>query len=396
MARTLGLVFFSLLAAVSVLPFLTDREFEIEGVTIPKLDEFQAQAKVSRPLKGEIIQVPDPDITEDQMKMPPARTSASKSLGNPLVVVVDNKASSYFPLTEALGQKVQLPSMKDGGLMLFFHIPKTGGTSLRTQAKKNCDFITTQNKYGFDGVEKIIMNWTDPSNGSQLDNNNNNNNNKAPKSVKFVEFHGISPSFVTLASEKLEEWRRRAAAIGLPVFVFSMMRDPVDTHLSTFNFFCVSLRKNTNCTATPDIDGLLEISRDNTQARWLCYCSTLQQYTYKTMEECGGGGSGSGGQRGGIATLHKSVVKQLDWIGRSEQYEETLVVLNDMLPVHQQFTHEINNRSPQRSKVVKKAELNQTMLSRLQNDLAVDIALYRFVETRYNISAFTLSSNQGK
>ena len=120
---------------------------------------------------------------------------------------------------------VSLPAIQmfhDTGIILFYHIPKTGGTTIRNnlQQHKNVTVfrafrhkdITTMNQL----VEPIL--------------------NKTRKQLLFVELHG-KVSGLPYLHEQLQNWRRRAIQQNIPIFAFTLLREPVAFHVSYFVHF---------------------------------------------------------------------------------------------------------------------------------------------------------------
>ena len=81
-------------------------------------------------------------------------------------------------------------------MIIFFHNPTTGGTSIRDLMKRNTEihFVTRQNAT-VDQVYKYMDEWT--TNGES-------------HTIHFLEIHGGPPGFLELRP-KLTSWRKQAA-----------------------------------------------------------------------------------------------------------------------------------------------------------------------------------------
>jgi hypothetical protein len=117
----------------------------------------------------------------------------------------------------------KLPSLKNGGVVIFFHNPKTGGTSVNEMLLGRVDMF----KRSFVPIEQIYKHLEEWTTTSTL----------SPK-VKMVEIHGKGPGFLELIP-KLREWRQQGAKHNVPIFVFTLLRDPLDWMFSCSNFFAV-------------------------------------------------------------------------------------------------------------------------------------------------------------
>lgn len=253
----------------------------------------------------------------------------------------------------------RLPSLKQGGIVLFFHVPKTAGSSIRNQAKNLFEFTSTQggkNEQLFDVVEQQILNWTSVSYYQE----------HSRSIVKFVEFHGRHPTFVQLR-DKLALWRQRAEAIHMPFFVFATLRDPVNTQISIFNFFCIKLQYHVRCKVPLNEKGLMLKSVSDPQSRWLCHTSiTLQDGNFSS------------------STMHHDVLQHMDWVGTTEKLNETIHVLNNVLPT--KFKLDRVNKNTMKKRGVVRSELSPDKLRGLESNLTMDNALYDMVKSAYSIN----------
>lgn len=107
------------------------------------------------------------------------------------------------------------------GLVIFYHLPKTGGTFIRdTLINANMPvervFSTKQllgNKYG-ERIQKLLSGET--------------------TELLVLELHG---RFVGIPQLPIRQWRDTALRHNVPFFAFTLLRDPVAFHDSYFSFF---------------------------------------------------------------------------------------------------------------------------------------------------------------
>ena len=160
------------------------------------------------------------------------------------------------------------------GVVLFWHVAKTGGTTMKGYfaqvpgvtvypTLKPGDFDRAAEK-----IERILMN---PNTNQFL----------------FVEFHGKGFPTDSIDSHLLR-WRKLSEAHDVPLFVFTLFREPVSYAVSFFNFFNV-LPKGSEKTE--------EAFKSTVQNR---QCQTLARRK-ASPQVC--------------ANLYKTVLKYFDWVG---------------------------------------------------------------------------------
>ena len=153
-----------------------------------------------------------------------------------------------------------------------------------------------------------------------------------------------------------------------------MMRDPVDWLLSCFNFFCLKIRKRTKCESSATIEGLLEESKPNPQLRWYCFINTIMAVPNQVepdMWTCT------------FDKLQSLLSQYMDWVGFMEHYDETLQVLQHVLPPN--ITTRFTKRNKTRRKQIKREMLNETVMLQLQMLMSQDYDLYGGLQEEYRL-----------
>jgi len=278
-----------------------------------------------------------------------------------------------------------LPDMSNGGIILFFHIPKTGGTTIRSLAKANkkCD-VYGDGKMSMKEVKHRVTKWSL--------NPNIVNQRRQMRKVKFEEFHWEHDPFYEMIDD-IRTWRSNAEKNNVPFFVFTMVRDPFDTYISTYNFFCKILGQNnyTNCPPPHTIDNMIEISRDNPQSRYLCYATILNiAGSRRNATE-------SISMKEGCGDIAQLVEENMDWVGTLENIKVTLDLFASM-GIHLDIQHlkrAQKNKSRQNFPLKK---MNQTILDTIVAASSEDRRLFEWVNKTYTLSNFgvNVTSLQGK
>jgi hypothetical protein len=155
-----------------------------------------------------------------------------------------------------------------GGVMVFFHLAKTGGTTLRlnwiyygnadpyvqietrllsnmsayAQAIVDAEFILT-NPYQYQQLQQQQQQQQQQFQSSPSPSNNDNemiqqqssSSTKNPK-ILILEMHGILPSLFSMEALLLK-WRQLSQQYHTGFVTFSLMREPIQYSVSYFNFY---------------------------------------------------------------------------------------------------------------------------------------------------------------
>jgi len=268
-------------------------------------------------------------------------------------VIENNTTSNNVEQEQHHVSSPTLQNMSKGkGVILFFHIPKTGGSAIREGARRNAQQLKVHKSTDKGILEKIDM-WTQDKNFEHFQGENS--------TVKFVEFHWQDGAVPLEAS--LKSWRQNAADIGLPFFVFTIMRDPLALYISTYNYFCIFLGKanKLDCPGPYGVDNMLEIAPDNPQGRWLCHGTIMFEGEdhNRPIVDCVMNG-----------TLDRVIFENFDHIGFQEKTGKTVQIFKRM-----GINIELKrvNKSPHGMEVlVSKKKINSTALTFIQRRLTVD------------------------
>jgi Sulfotransferase family len=290
---------------------------------------------------------------------------------------ISDKAVTRLPL---------VPKMQPhGGFILFLHVPKTGGTTIRDALMKydQVQYHFVSGRKLFDKAHINAMKYLSMVSSSS---SNNKNNDKKRRKTFFLEIHGRdSPHLLELVGT-IQIYRRMAQEHDIPIFIFSMLREPISYALSYFNFFHVQRGPNPYFPQVePTETNLLEYSLYNPQCQFLARGEmSLRQRRRKgvdnkpmpSIEEC--------------QLVQDALRNHMDWVGTTEQLNEsTLPILRQVLVVgddpsssHLSFPTKRVSRHG-RNESLALADLSFSTLAALQNMSRLDQELYHNIQSTF-------------
>ena len=293
--------------------------------------------------------------------------------------------------TTIRAQKRSLPTFRNGGVVVFYHNPKTGGMSVRHNFAKLRRI--QQNMLGYNGktvkqqwgrIDDILMRRidTDESIGPP---------------ILFLELHGPVQGVLPLYTQ-LRRWREMAAEHGTGFFSFSLVRQPVDFMVSYFNFFwsepCLfasgcpyKLYPSTEAalveTAHADLQ-CLYYSRDITWRDFKMHSQSERSppIPLATASEC--------------AAVQDVLLNEMDWVGLTENLSnETMPLLQQMLLTttttttldsQQEPTIKVFNQvKAQKEDIVTVESLKPATVEYLKKMSAHDQAIYKAVQEHFTM-----------
>jgi hypothetical protein len=272
--------------------------------------------------------------------------------------------------------------IKGGGVIVFWHLAKTGGTSVRKQCASlpGVDYLLLLSPDDYYSGSKLISDRLTPSSKiEELDAFNHSH-----RHTLFVELHGVlSPPTVLDMESQMQHWRSLSRQHGTALFVFTILREPTSFSLSFYNFFHKGMH------GTPS-------QRDLPRRSFNRQCHTL---------------ASPGHNKHICATLYNRLYHLFDWVGITERLtEETLPLLQHLLRFKQaqqkfaavneeSFVLPTNlSRSHYNVAVFGNAtlyrdELSPETLQKLKDKTCLDRALWERVQRDYTLEMFTDSIN---
>lgn len=167
----------------------------------------------------------------------------SSQLSEENIIVLDDSTHSEQRFTSPANARIflngrvqrQLPMFNiTGGIIIFIHIAKTGGSSIREGFRKlpNISVKRIMNEAQLNGKQEQI-DW-------YLSLNNNRSQiNDGREKVLLLEIHGHhgEPMPIFQMHPHIQHWKAQADKNKKNIFIFTLFRETVAFHLSYFTFF---------------------------------------------------------------------------------------------------------------------------------------------------------------
>ena len=256
-----------------------------------------------------------------------------------------------------------LPTMENGGIVFFLHVPKAGGTTVRLNLQKaeHVDYHFGRNKTSYletvPLVEKALVHGTESGR------------------VLVLEVHALdSPSLLQL-KDRLSTWRVMAKQNGINVFFFTILREPLSYSLSHFNFFHVQRRNDSfeQCNAT-EAD-FLRLSLDNPQCQFLASgerSMRLQKRLQRSVSvhTC-------------LDLVYETLIDTMDWVGTTEKLSnQTLPLLARVLRLKPSFrfrNHRVTSKI-QNQTLLDAGNLSSSSINAIHRMSYLDRELYHRIQ----------------
>lgn len=268
-------------------------------------------------------------------------------------------------------RKIHRKSHQHGGIVLFWHIPKTAGSSIGHNMR-SYPWID----YVFGKGPKKCRHFHAKMNEATT----RNITDRLPldtKKVMWGEVHTGCDSILEIR-ESLASWRAAAEQRGIPFFAFTMLRDPVSWAISAFEYFCVdpTYQRCKKVYQADTEENLLETALPNPQLNFLSH-SWLH----------GGGMT----PRRVDPTLQDEeeiidlILDQFDWVGRVEEFNETVYVLEQILDEKLMDAFALNVYNTNAKGALHKDTLTHEGLAHIQGISEIDQELYDKLSQAYTL-----------
>ena len=253
----------------------------------------------------------------------------------------------------------------NGAVILFYHIAKTGGTTIR-RAFANVShvrYVLAKKNVPHRQVDAFLKVQQ-----------NNKHNGITRRKVLFLEFHGISPGLSEL-SERIISWRSQCTEKNIRFFAFTLLRDPVALHISAFTFFRhddnKAMARNTSSSFALLQDQLLQTALPNRQ------CGVLHHGQGNKLSP-----SLSAVTSAQCDNVRQHLCREWDWVGTTEQLNtSTLPALHSIVHGTSAEVATVSSINIASANVQNwTVTVSQDTRQRLQNLSILDWELYKFFQ----------------
>ncbi len=125
---------------------------------------------------------------------------------------------------------LSLPTMNvTGGVVFYYHMQKTGGVTIRKAISRQ-----DHRRVKFTRIPPELEGFVECSDIVHQHLQGNITNTR----VHFLEHHGGGESILDMVPH-FEKWHRASRSTGIPLFIFTLLREPAAHAISHFNFFHV-------------------------------------------------------------------------------------------------------------------------------------------------------------
>lgn len=255
-------------------------------------------------------------------------------------------------------------SHKNGGIILFIHVPKTGGTSFAPSLMSRA-YIA----YVHDAVPQVLESVKEAVRSPELS--------VGKHETIFAEVHIPVPALGKF-QHQIDTWRDLAASQGIPFFVFSMVRDPIHYAVSWFEFFCINTKSVAGAKAMcgdwafNDTEQSLEATT-YTDPQTAYFTEHFNQKLYHPPESS-------------VLEIWEAFMSNFEWVGRTEAYIDTVHVLETVLGLHPNelantWRHIYSNRGKLNAR-----NLTEETKALIRERTRLDQELYDKVQATYRLN----------
>jgi hypothetical protein len=278
-------------------------------------------------------------------------------------------------------------------VMLFFHIAKTGGTTIRNNFQSNHLFphVAFKTIYNYTEWDYITPIATGLLNGTYTHINGPNN---TKQNTLFIEIHGLHAPGLPTLEPFLQYWRNLTTQhTSSQFFAFTIVREPLSFAVSNFNFFFAepcSFEKCWSKLYEPTESNMLLTIRPNYQCLLMTYdhpnIFVRQNETeVKHFSTCEG--------------AYNRWRQLLDWMGTTEAMSvETLPLLTQILLSNVSMALSLSNQNEYNVKPTVKplrvSDLSEPAMEYIRKTSIYDQEIYHRIQIDYPLQMWADPQDQ--
>ena len=273
--------------------------------------------------------------------------------------------------TPSIGKGNCPPMHKRGGLIIFFHLAKAGGTTIRKLLQNHGETdVRVRVKYFNSSIYGQLLSYIESSNATT----------SPAKKTLVVEVHdGRNAPFRTL-KPLLDQLRTSAQRNGVPFFLFTTVREPISYAFSFYNYQFVRFgNARVRERGGYNEQDMLRLLPRHTQCMFYARGEMATSTRFKhlganlSVPEC-------------VETFD-DMISTFDWIGTMEDMQSsTLPMLLKMITGNSTMFVKAANRTPLRVKEVelKPANVSELGMAQLHTAIEADFILYEKVKRHFD------------
>ena len=305
-----------------------------------------------------------------------------------------------------ISASIELPLLATtGGIIIFLHVPKTGGTTIRKtyQNRDHVTYLFSNRKEKYESLVPRVNEWV------QTGPFKNKKNSNSSHHIGILEIHARNnPTFLSICNQ-LKQWKATAKEHKVPFFAFTVLREPESFGMSYFNYYHGMRweKRRFEFLPSPNMTdaNFIRTMHSNPQCLFLARSEQAYQKNFPelrhnlTRDEC--------------TRSYDCLRQTMDWIGTTERLKnETLPLLHHLIDGHdssisqrsattptslhpnhssgtKKSTTEHENTGPKLFGRSNMTEESQTYLTSMTK---WDQEMYRNVSRDYDFSRFFLSA----
>ncbi|KAL7560566.1 hypothetical protein ACA910_001432 [Epithemia clementina (nom. ined.)] len=272
--------------------------------------------------------------------------------------------------------KKPLPSFvrgQPGGLIIFFHVAKNGGTTIRR-------FLQGYNRVNVIwGPSTFIRNW------ALMRTIVEGRNNSTRARTTVVEIH-MGPDTAVVELEKaIQTLRARALVNNIPFFVFSTVREPLSYAVSYYNYQNIGINPRYEH-GTDSEEDFLRLSLPSPQCLFFARgeLATTKDFPIfgrdLTQTEC--------------QEAYQSMTRTIDWIGTVDKIQnETLPLLAYLLEGKKRHVDTVQHNMANKEVRIELQNLTASAIAHIRNITQADLEIFQRVQQEYSLEMWTNFSN---